>query len=72
MKLMKIFLIVIVVGMMSACGSAEKNVQKSEAEINKQKIKISEEYQKCIKEAEGDKDKEAACEQMLKASEALK
>ena len=72
MKLLRIFLVVIVAGMMSACGGAESKVKKSEAEINKEKIKISEEYQKCLKNAKGDKDKEAACEQYLKAGEALK
>jgi hypothetical protein len=72
MKLMRIFLVVIVVGMMSACGGAERKADKSQAEINKEKIKISEEYQKCLKNAKGDKDKEAGCEQYLKAGEALK
>ena len=72
MKLMRIFLVVIVAGMLSACGSAERKANKSQAEINKEKIKLSEEYQKCMKKAEGDKDKEADCEKYLKASEVLK
>jgi hypothetical protein len=72
MKLMRIFLVVIVAGMMIACGSAERKANKSQAEINKKRIKLSEEYQKCMKKAEGDKDKEAGCEQYLKAAEALK
>jgi len=72
MKLMRIFLVVIVAGMMSACQSAERRHTRSQTELNKEKIKISEEYQKCLKNAEGDKDKEAACEQYLKAGEALK
>ena len=72
MKLMRIFLVVIVAGMMIACGSAERKANKSQAEINKERIKLIEEYQKCMKKAEGDKDKEAGCEQYLKAAEALK
>ena len=72
MKLMRIFLVVIVAGMMSACQSAERRHTRSQTELNKEKIKISEEYQKCLKNAEGDKDKEAGCEQYLKAGEALK
>jgi hypothetical protein len=72
MKLMRIFLVVIVAGMMLACGSAERKANKSQAELNKEKIKLSEEYQKCMKKAEGDKDKEAECEKYLKAAEALK
>ena len=72
MKLMRIFLVVIVAGMLSACGSAERKANKSQAEINKEKIKLSEQYQKCMKKAEGDKEKEAGCEKYLKAAEALK
>ena len=72
MKLMRIFLVVIVAGMMIACGSAERKANKSQAEMNKEKIKLSEEYQKCMKKAKGDKDKEAGCEQYLKAGETLK
>jgi len=72
MKLMRIFLVVIVAGMMSACQSAERRETRSKTELNKEKIKLSEEYQKCVKKAEGDKDKEAECEKYLKAAEALK
>jgi len=72
MKLMRIILALVVVGMMSACGSAERKANKSQAEINKEKIKLSEQYQKCMKKAEGDKEKEAGCEKYLKAAEALK
>ena len=72
MKLMRIFLVVIVAVMMSACQSAERRHTKSQTELNKEKIKLSEEYQKCIKKAEGDKDKEAECDKYLKAAEALK
>ena len=72
MKLMRIFLVVIVAVMMSACQSAERRYTRSQTELNKEKIKLSEEYQKCMKKAEGDKDKEAECEKHLKAAEALK
>jgi len=72
MKFMRILLVVIVAGMMSACASTEQQAQKSQTELNKQKIKLSEEYQNCMKKAEGDKEKEAGCEKYLKAAEALK
>ncbi|MFC1881362.1 hypothetical protein ACFL2S_07700 [Thermodesulfobacteriota bacterium] len=72
MKLMRIFLVVIVAVMLSACGSAEKQANKSQAELNKEKVKLSEQYQACMKKAEGDKEKEAECEKYLKAAEALK
>ena len=72
MKLMRIFLVVIVAVMMSACGSAERQANKSQAELNKEKVKLSEQYQKCMEKAKEDKDKEAECEKYLKAAEALK
>ena len=71
MKLLRVFLVVIVVGMMSACGGAERKAQRSQAELNKEKVKLSEQYQKCMKKAEEDKDKEAECEKYLKAAEPL-
>jgi len=55
-----------------ACASAERKNTRSQTKINNEKIKLSEEYQKCMKKAEGDKDKEAECEKYLKAAEALK
>ena len=72
MKLLRIFLVVIVAGMISACSSAERKESRSQTELNKEKVKLSQEYQKCVKKAEGDKDKEAECEKYLKAAEALK
>ena len=72
MKLMRIFLVVIVAVMMSACGSAERQANRSQAELNKEKVKLSEQYQKCMEKAKGDKDKEAECEKYLKAAETLK
>jgi len=72
MKLMRVFLVVIVAVMMSACGSAERKANKAQAELDSEKVKLSEQYQTCMKKAEGDKDKEAECEKYLKAAEALK
>ena len=72
MKLVKILLVVIVAGTILACQSAERRETRSKTELNKEKVKISQEYQKCVKKAEGDKDKEAECEKYLKAAEALK
>jgi hypothetical protein len=71
MKLLRVFLVVIVVAMMSACGGAEKRAHKSQTEINKEKLKLSEEYKNCMKKAKGDPEKEAGCEQYVRAAEAL-
>ena len=61
---------------LSACGclggGAEKKANKSQAEVNEQKLELSEKYQKCMKKAGDDEAKQAQCEQYLKASEPLK
>ena len=72
MKLVKIFLVVFAAGMILACSSAEKKADKSQAEINEQRIELTEKYQKCMEKAGDDKAKQAQCEQYLKAAEALK
>ena len=41
MKLIRIFLVVIVAVMMSACGSAERKANKAQAELNNEKVKLS-------------------------------
>jgi hypothetical protein len=72
MKLVKIFLVVLVAGMLLACGGAEKKAHKSQAAVNKEKVELSEKYQKCMKKAGKDEAKQAQCEQYLKAAEPLK
>ena len=69
---MRFFLVVIVAVMMSACGSAEKSANRAQADLNNEKVKLSEQYQKCMEKAEEDKDKEVECDKYLKAAEALK
>ncbi len=59
-------------GMVIACTSAQDKVYKSEEEVNKKRLGLVEKYNKCMKKADGDKEKEAECEQYLKASGALK
>jgi len=60
----------------SACGclggGAEKKAHKSQTEVNKEKLELSEKYQKCMKKAGKDEAKQAQCEQYLKAAEPLK
>jgi hypothetical protein len=56
MKLVKIFLVVFVAGMILACSSAEKKAHKSQTAVNEERLK----------------EKEAECEHYLKAAEALK
>jgi uncharacterized membrane protein (DUF106 family) len=72
MKLVKFFLIVFVAGIILACTSAQEQAYKSEDAVHKQRLELVDKYQKCMKEANKDKEKEAVCEQYLKAAEALK
>ncbi len=58
--------------MLIACTSAQDKAYKSQEAVNKERLKLVEQYKGCMKKADGDKDKEADCEQYLKASEALK
>jgi hypothetical protein len=72
MKFLRILLVVFVVGMLIACTSAQDKAYKSQEAVNKERLKLVEKYKDCMKKADGDKAKEADCEQYLKASEALK
>jgi len=70
--LLKILLVVIVAGTIMACQSAQDKAAKSQEEVNRERLELVDKYQECIKKAEKDKEKEAECEQYLKAAEALK
>lgn len=72
MKLLKILLVVIAAGTIMACQNAQDRAAKSQEEVNRERLELVDKYQKCIKKAEKDKEKEAECEQYLKAAEALK
>jgi hypothetical protein len=72
MKLVKILLIVFVAGTIMACQSSQDKASKSEEAVNRERLELVDKYQKCIKKAENDKEKEAECEQYLKAADALK
>ena len=72
MKLIKILLVVIVAGTIIACQSAQDKAAKSQDAVNRERLELVDKYKECMKKAETDKEKEAACEQYLKAAEALK
>ena len=72
MKLVKIFLVVLVAGIIFACTSAQDQAYKSQDAVHKQRLELIDKYEKCMKKADKDKEKEAGCEQYLKAAEALK
>jgi hypothetical protein len=72
MKSMKIFLVIIVAGMILACSSSQDKAYKSQEAVNKERLALIDKYKKCMKKADKNKEKEAQCEQYLKAADALK
>lgn len=68
-----------IVGLLSACGSSERQADRAQERAYEAQERVAEErlnlvgkYQKCVKDADGDQAKAAACESYLKAAEALK
>ena len=57
MKLVKIFLVVLVTGMILACTSAQDKASKSEEAVNKERLVLVDKYQKCMKKAGGTRTK---------------
>ena len=72
MKLVKIFLLIAVVGLIIGCQSAQDKAAKSQEAVNRERLELVDKYKKCMKKAKKDKEKEAECEPYLKAAEALK
>ena len=72
MKFMKIFLVVIVAGVILACATAADKSHKSQTAVNKERLELIDQYKKCMKNAEKNKTEGTECEQYLKAAEALK
>jgi len=72
MKFIKIFLVVIVGGLIFACTTSQDKAYKSQEAVNKERLELIDKYKKCMKKAEKNKEKEAECEQYLKAADALK
>jgi hypothetical protein len=67
------------IGLLAACSSpqdraaeAQEGAYKAQEQVAKQRLELTEKYQKCIKDAGGDQQKAAACDSYLKAAEALK
>ena len=72
-----LFLAVIISTFLAACSSAERrahrsqvDVNKSQAELNERKMKIADEYEKCIDKS-SDEAERAKCEAKLKGAESL-
>jgi hypothetical protein len=56
---------------LAGCSSAEKKAAKADAAYTEEKTKTLQEYKECIKDADDDEKELAACEQLLKAVQAV-
>ena len=53
------------------CGGSERKANRSVAEVNKERLSLIEDYQKCVDKAGEDQVKAEACETYRKSAEAL-
>ena len=72
MKAICIFTVALALMTFTACGSSERKANRAEARVHNERLKLVDQYKKCLKKAGEDKDKIEACDQYLKAAEALK
>ena len=56
----------------TACGGSERRANKAQTKVHNERLKLVEDYKKCVKKAGDDNAKIEACDQYLKAAEALK
>jgi outer membrane biogenesis lipoprotein LolB len=79
MKLQKILILVTVVLIMIGCGMSERRANRATAKsadyqtkVSKERLKLIDDYKKCVEKAGEDKEKIEGCDSYLKAAEALK
>lgn len=79
MNVLKLVGVAILVGLLAGCASPEEKAAKAQERsyqaqesVAKRRLKLVDQYQACVKDAGGDKQKAAACDSYLRAAEALK
>jgi hypothetical protein len=79
MNLIRTLGIAVCLASLAACSSpqdraaeAQEGAYKAQEQVAKQRLELTEKYQKCVKDAGGDQQKAASCDSYLKAAEALK
>lgn len=71
MKVVYVFVFLLIGGIV-ACASSQDRAYEAQEKVSKERLRLVDEYQKCIERAGQDKQKAEACGQYLKAAEALK
>jgi len=72
MKSITVVVLSLVVGLTLACSSPQDKAYKAQERVHKERLKLVDEYKKCLKNAGEDKQKIEACDQYLRAAESLK
>jgi uncharacterized protein YcfL len=72
MKLRLFLLLPIVALTLISCSSSQDKAYKAQESVHNERLELVEKYQKCLKDAGDDNMKIEACDQYLKAAEALK
>ena len=72
MRLMGVFASLVIIGLLSACSSAEDDAARAQEEVAQERLKLVEDYRECVDDAHGDAEEIEACDSYLKAAEALK
>jgi hypothetical protein len=59
----------------TGCGGAtkaQKRAYRADEAVSRERLRLVEEYERCLREAGGDRNAAEACERFLKSAEALK
>jgi len=72
MKSIYIFVLAFVVGLTLACSTPQERAYKAQEKVHSERLKLVDEYKKCVENAGTDNVKIEACDRYLKAAEALK
>lgn len=72
MKKVQVLLLVMFSFTVLGCSSSQDKAYKAQEGVHKERLALTEKYQKCIDAAGGDAVKAETCDQYLKAAEALK
>lgn len=79
MGFMKILGVAALIALLAGCSSPQDKAAKAQAgsyeaqeKVANERLRLTNKYQQCVKEAGDDQQKATACESYLKAAEALK
>lgn len=72
MQALKFASLVFVILAIAGCSTPQEDAAKAEEEKTLRRMELVEEYQECMKENEGNKQKQEVCNSFLEASKALK